>query len=138
MTAGNNQYNILHFSDLHIDYNYKEGRSSDCKDLVCCQDKHGSSGYALSKKYGNAQCDTPEVTLNDIIDDVKDKVATPEIILVTGGLVTRDANLTQAQRVASFGKTIAKFKTAFPTSRIFVALGNTDITATNQESFAAA
>ncbi len=29
-------YNILHISDLNIDYNYVEGASSDCSDLVCC------------------------------------------------------------------------------------------------------
>ena len=37
-------YNILHISDLNVDYNYVEGARSDCQDLVCCQAKHGTDG----------------------------------------------------------------------------------------------
>ena len=37
-------YNILHISDLNVDYNYVEGARSDCQDSVCCQLKHGTDG----------------------------------------------------------------------------------------------
>jgi hypothetical protein len=36
------------------------------------------------------ECDTPAETLDEILADVKEKVAAPEIILITGGLVSRD------------------------------------------------
>jgi hypothetical protein len=35
------------------------------------------------------ECDTPAETLDEILADVKEKVAAPEIILITGGLVSR-------------------------------------------------
>jgi hypothetical protein len=37
-------YNILHISDLNVDYNYVEGARSDCPDMICCQLKHGNEG----------------------------------------------------------------------------------------------
>jgi len=135
--ATGNQYNILHFTDLYIDYNYQEGTLSHCGGLVCCQAKYGSSGFPLAKKYGEKECDTPEATLDEILADVKEKVANPEIILVTGALASRDPNLSEGDRVASFGRTIGKFKTTFPDALIFVALGSTDIAANNQQSFSA-
>jgi hypothetical protein len=41
-------YNILHISDLNIDYNYVPGTKADCEDLICCQAKHGTSGGNLA------------------------------------------------------------------------------------------
>jgi hypothetical protein len=127
-----NQYNILHFSDLYIDYNYQESTSTACGGVVCCQSKYGTTDLPLAKKYGEKHCDTPEATLDEIIADVKEKVASPEIILLTGGLVSRDPYLTNSDRVTSFGNTLSKFRSAFPDALIFVALGSTDISGTNQ------
>jgi organic radical activating enzyme len=58
--------------------------------VVCCQAKHGNSTTTPAGKYGAEECDTPAATLDEILADVKEKVASPEIILITGGLVSRD------------------------------------------------
>ena len=58
--------------------------------MVCCQAKHGISTANPARKYGAKECDTPAATLDEILTDIKEKVASPEIILITGGLVSRD------------------------------------------------
>ena len=58
--------------------------------MVCCQEKHGINTATPAGKYGAMECDTPAETLDEILADVKEKVAAPEIILITGGLVSRD------------------------------------------------
>lgn len=122
-------YNILHISDLNVDYNYVEGARSDCSDLVCCQAKHGTDGIKAGK-YGNKNCDTPPVTVSDILTSVN-SVYPPDLVLITGALVSRDPSLTLAQRTASFDTTINSIKTKFPTVPIIIALGNTEFSGTN-------
>ena len=86
----------------------------------------------MSKKYGEKKCDTPEATLDEILADVKEKVANPEIILVTGGVASRDTFLNKTDRVASFGRTLGKIRGTFPDSLVFVALGSSDISGTEE------
>ena len=62
---------------------------------MCCQAKYGTTDFPLAKKYGEKECDTPPATLDEILADVKEKVASPEIILVTGGLASRDPFLSE-------------------------------------------
>jgi hypothetical protein len=64
-------YNILHLSDLNVDLNYMEGTNTECGDLVCCQVKHGSSGFNLAKRYGEARCDTPLIAVQEMFVDIK-------------------------------------------------------------------
>jgi hypothetical protein len=89
-------YNILHISDLNVDYNFVEGAKADCADLVCCQAKHGTSGIHAGK-YGHRNCDTPGVTVSDLLTSIKTGYP-PDLVLITGGLVTRDLSLTPADR----------------------------------------
>ena len=34
-------YTILQLSDWHVDFRYKEGASTACKEEICCQERHG-------------------------------------------------------------------------------------------------
>jgi hypothetical protein len=129
MSGARSSYNILHISDLNVDYNYVEGTRSDCSDLVCCQAKHGIDGIQAAK-YGNENCDTPSVTVSDILTSVN-SVYPPDFVLITGALVSRDPSLTLAQRTTSFDTTINSIKTKFPTVPIIIALGNTEFSGTN-------
>lgn len=55
---GRSTYSILHISDPHVDYNYKEGASTDCKSFICCHQVHGTSEPTANSK-GDKECDTP-------------------------------------------------------------------------------
>lgn len=71
MSSPPSNYNILHISDLYVDLNYTEGRRTDCGELICCQNKHGTSGYSLSQRYGEANCDTPLIAIQEMFVDIK-------------------------------------------------------------------
>lgn len=50
----------------------------------------------------------------------------PDIILVTGNLVSRDPFLTDAEVQTSFKDTLTLIKTEYPTTPVFVSVGATE------------
>lgn len=70
-TVGELSSSMLHISDIHVDYEYVVGGTTDCDRPLCCRDKNNSP--QLSGEYGTlirAKCDIPEKTLESMIDDV--------------------------------------------------------------------
>lgn len=121
MSGAGSTYKVLHLSDLHVDYNYVAGKTANCGQLICCQAKHGTV-EPLSETYGNVNCDTP----SDAIDKMLASIAaahTPDLIIITGGLVSRDLTLSKASALTSVATTLGKIATVFPTAQTYVALG---------------
>jgi hypothetical protein len=58
----------IQLSDLHIDFEYKEGMPSVCGYPICCRD-NGENVFPLKKdtplagKWGDYNCDLPVPTL---------------------------------------------------------------------------
>ncbi len=96
--GGRATYKILHLSDLNVDYKYKVGYTADCGELICCQEKHGQTGSDLSGEYGHSNCDTPPDSVTEMLQRIKDQY-TPDIVIVSGGLVSRDLTLTEEEAV---------------------------------------
>ncbi len=74
--------------------------------------------------------------MSEILTSVN-SVYPPDLVLVTGALVSRDSSLTLAQRTTSFDTTLNLIKTKFATVPIIAALGNTEFSGTNSQSFSA-
>jgi sphingomyelin phosphodiesterase len=75
----------VHLSDIHLDLEYKVGANPDCGDFLCCRDTTGGfkmleSGAAV---WGDYECDTPEKTLDNLLDYVVNEVK-PDAIFWTG------------------------------------------------------
>lgn len=70
---------ILQISDMHWDPYYQEGSLADCPETLCCREKvkdlviNRISNDKLAGKYGDyRKCDTPEVTLDSMIQHIQD------------------------------------------------------------------
>lgn len=127
MSGSISSYKILHLTDLNIDYKYVAGSSSDCGELICCQAKHGTE-VPVAETYGNHNCDTSSEALDKMLASIA-AAQTPNLIIITGGLVSRDPSLTPAEALASVSTTLAKIAAAFPGVQTYIALGATELAA---------
>ena len=62
--------------------------------------------------YGDYNCDTPPDAIDEMLDRIK-ALYTPDLILISGGLVSRDLNLNQAAALTSLGKTLDMIRSKF-------------------------
>ena len=124
--TGKGTFNMLHLSDLHYDPNYREGKSNDCGEPLCCQadqkDGDPAKGTA-AQKFGDYKCDVPEITLDSMLQDTLQHK--PDHILFTGDIVAH--NIWQ-QTVASNENVIknsaAKISETFKNAKFHPAIGN--------------
>jgi predicted MPP superfamily phosphohydrolase len=97
---------------LHVDYTYSEGYSADCRERRCCHESDGISG-TLSESYGHFNCDTPSDAIDKMLSSIS-AAHTPDLVLITGGIVSRDTRMTKAEALISIDATLMKVKLAFP------------------------
>ena len=93
--------------------------NSNCRELICCHSKDGSGSSGL---FGEYTCDTPVIALTEMLDSVKTQF-TPDIVMITGGIIARDLTLTQAQVLTSMTATFTTIKAKFPAAQIYFSLG---------------
>lgn len=67
---------IALISDLHVDWDYTPGYSTECGKFTCCRHE---SGLAQSKdkaagKWGDYQCDLPVSTLSNLLETVANEI----------------------------------------------------------------
>ena len=88
-------------SDFHVDYNYEIGKDSDCGKPLCCRSDSGvnSNPTKNSLKWGHFQCDIPVITLESMLDYVKDTVK-PDAILWGGDTIPHDVDSLQTDSSA--------------------------------------
>jgi hypothetical protein len=67
----------------------------------------------LSETYGNFNCDTPEAALDKMLASIA-TAHSPNLIIITGGLVTRDPTLSLASVLTNLDTTLDKIAAAFP------------------------
>ncbi|TNV81201.1 hypothetical protein FGO68_gene7320 [Halteria grandinella] len=120
MSGSGNTYKVLHLTDIHVDYNYVAGSTTECGELICCQAKHGEV-EPLAETYGNPNCDTPADALDKMLASIAAS-HTPDLILITGALVSRDLSLTQPDAPPSLLSTLSKIAAVFPATQTYVAL----------------
>ena len=78
---------VVHFSDVHLDFEYKEGTLANCGEILCCREEAGwptEEGDIAAGAWGMPNdCDIPVQTyqsmLNYIVNDIK-----PDFIIWTG------------------------------------------------------
>ena len=83
---------VLLFTDIHIDYQYREGTSIDCGLVVCCRDDSVIKGKSdMARKWGEYKCDIPEVTLLNMFEYINSEIK-PDIALWGGDSIPHNIN----------------------------------------------
>ena len=61
-------FKIVHVTDIHADFHYKEGSNTDCDLPLCCREGTGNAG-----KWGSlSKCDIPPETVQAFLDQVNE------------------------------------------------------------------
>ena len=113
-----------HFSDTHIYPQYKEGTNPL---IGLCRALSGNAG-----KYGNYNCDTPEVLLSSAVKElVRQSGTTPDFVLYGGDhicmLDTTQSKEMAIERNHNITEYLRYIKKALPETRIFPVIGNHDV-----------
>ncbi|XP_066246927.1 sphingomyelin phosphodiesterase-like [Euwallacea similis] len=116
---------ILHITDVHMDPLYVPGTVVNCPDPLCCESGVPANIEDTAGYWGDyASCDMPWHTMEDMLDQIKEKHEL-DYIYFTGDIVS---HRTWATTIKSNTDTIKQFftllETAFVNMTVFPILGN--------------
>ena len=112
---------IVQFSDAHLDLLYNEGSNADCSFTYCCRkeideiEKRSSSVPAGKWGMRHYQCDPPQITFENVLEEVKKQQA--EYLFWTGDSTPHDDDFITQDEVTQTLSSITKIvQTHFPNS----------------------
>jgi len=77
----------VHFSDVHLDNDYKAGTLANCTEILCCREEAGwpiEDGDIPAGEWGGMdRCDIPPKTYQSMLDYIVHEIK-PDIIFWTG------------------------------------------------------
>ncbi|KAK9736131.1 Calcineurin-like phosphoesterase [Popillia japonica] len=121
-------FKVLHISDTHFDPYYLEGSNADCAEPLCCRLTNGApiSKEQAAGKWGDyRKCDTPKITVDNMLKHIQDTHPDIDYILWTGDLPPHDIwNQTKEENLKIIKETVKQMSEMFPNVPIFPALGN--------------
>lgn len=115
-------------SDLHIDYDYTEGMSSDCNKPLCCRSDSGApdSPDKAAGKWGNYQCDLNEIALKNMLEFIKDELK-PDLLLWGGDSIPHNVDSITLESNVQIMKNITKAVVdGLEGIKVYPAIGNHD------------
>lgn len=120
---GSPKLNILHLTDLHIDFSYKPGSDAECGKPLCCQD--GVPKGKPAGKWGDYRnCDIPIWTVEDLFKNLS-KTSKFDYILWTGDLPNHHIwNQTREEQLEKLNNLTRLFLKYFPKTPVFPSVGN--------------
>ena len=118
--------NVLHVSDIHIDFFYMEGTPTYCDEPLCCRggvkarNDSKPAGYWGSNK---GDCDLPYHTFNLFLEQVKNKDI--DMIIWTGDNTAHDIwKQSEAYNLNHTTIISNRFKDVFPGIPVLPTIGN--------------
>ncbi|GFN96995.1 sphingomyelin phosphodiesterase [Plakobranchus ocellatus] len=129
---------VLHLTDLHLDFQYREGANADCREPLCCREDDAALAYYNSSvpsvkesgdkagKYGHyGTCDIPSVTLVSLFKHLKNQSEKFDYILFTGDVPPHDIwNQSRADQLRYLHTLDEMFQTNLPGVPVYWAVGN--------------
>ncbi|CAG9816256.1 unnamed protein product [Phaedon cochleariae] len=121
-------FKVLHLSDTHYDPYYMEGSNADCSEPLCCRLTNGpaNSKETAAGKWGDyRKCDSPKITVDNMLQHIQETHPDIDYILWTGDLPPHDIwNQTKEENLKILKDTVKQMSDMFPGAPIFPALGN--------------
>ncbi|KAJ8940101.1 hypothetical protein NQ318_016017, partial [Aromia moschata] len=121
-------FKVLHLSDTHYDPYYMEGSNADCAEPLCCRFTNGPAANKESAagKWGDyRKCDSPKVTVDNMLQHIQETHPDIDYIIWTGDLPPHDIwNQTREENLKILKDTVKQMSDMFPGAPIFPALGN--------------
>ncbi|KAK7026880.1 hypothetical protein VNI00_015422 [Paramarasmius palmivorus] len=85
-SKGNSPFQVVHFSDVHIDREYTVGAEANCTKPICCRNYADHTGPVEipAEPNGNRKCDTPTSLAQSLLEATK---ANNKFSIFTGDVV---------------------------------------------------
>ncbi|KAF9269660.1 sphingomyelin phosphodiesterase [Marasmius fiardii PR-910] len=85
-SKGNAPFQVVHFSDVHIDRQYTVGSEANCTKPICCRNfaDHTGPVQIAAEPNGNRKCDSPTSLAQSLLDAIN---ANNKFSIFTGDLV---------------------------------------------------
>jgi len=124
---------FLHFTDIHYDKSYKENTPNNCViaskvGLKCCRSYDiGLKPYKKSSKWGDYNCDSPLLLVNNSFIWMKNNLPNIDFIVYTGDTSGHhDITQTVENNIKSSNEISKLIDNLYPTIPFYQVLGNHD------------
>jgi sphingomyelin phosphodiesterase len=121
-------YNVLHITDLHVDYTYTTGNNANCNEPLCCREENGpTSNPADAAQYWGtiSVCDIPYRTLDQFFQFVVRQNMNIDFIIWTGDNIAHNiweqTENTQADTTLNISQALKNY---FPNTPVYPIFGN--------------
>ncbi|KAF5314518.1 hypothetical protein D9611_007116 [Ephemerocybe angulata] len=132
VVAGRNPpFQVVHFSDVHIDREYTVGADAACTKPVCCRkyaDQAGKPVQTPAKPNGMRNCDTPPSLTQNLLNSIG---ANNKFSIFTGDIVEAAVWLVTQDEVTKDIDLFTQEMTSIPQVKVYPALGNHESAPTN-------
>ncbi|CAF1315960.1 unnamed protein product [Adineta ricciae] len=117
--------NILHLSDIHVDFLYKPGSQADCAQPLCCRQGQPAPGHIGAGFWGDYRnCDIPYWTAEAILKYAA-AVEKADFIYYTGDLPAHNVwNQSRSDQLYSLNTINQMLASIFPNKTFYSAVGN--------------
>lgn len=119
---------VLHISDTHVDFEYREGSEADCNEPLCCHagDQPKSHlGRRPAGKWGAfSTCDIPPATFEHMLKTVRDTQQI-DYVIWTGDIVPHNVwNTSRSGNLDALRYSVEALQKYLPGVPVYPALGN--------------
>ncbi|KAI0311070.1 sphingomyelin phosphodiesterase [Amylostereum chailletii] len=92
LSRGRTPFQVVHFSDVHIDREYTVGADANCTKNICCRDFADHTGPITEPAgpFGNSQCDSPIDLAQSMLGAVGSLGKGAKFAIFTGDVVEGD------------------------------------------------
>ncbi|KAJ2936622.1 hypothetical protein H1R20_g473, partial [Candolleomyces eurysporus] len=130
VSSGKTPFQVVHFSDIHIDRQYTVGAEASCTKPICCRNYADQTGPVTNaaRPYGSRNCDTPTFLAQNFLRTIgsnnKFSIFTGDVIEASVWLADR---VTVQHDIEEFNREL----TTIPQVPVYPALGNHESAPTN-------
>ncbi|KIJ36791.1 hypothetical protein M422DRAFT_34142 [Sphaerobolus stellatus SS14] len=92
VSKGKAPFQVVHFSDVHIDREYTTGSEANCTKPICCRNFADDTAPAMipAGPFGNRQCDAPSDLADTMFGAIKQVASSAKFSIFTGDVVAHD------------------------------------------------
>lgn len=115
-------------SDLHLDFDYTPGMSSNCGRPLCCRSESGipDDPKFAAGKWGNYNCDVPERTVSSMLDFVASDLK-PDAVFWLGDSIPHNVDSLNLDSNIEIVKNVTQLVAdGLKDYKVFPAMGNHD------------
>jgi len=89
VSRGREPFQVVHFSDVHIDRQYTIGAEANCTKNICCRNFASQTGPTQepAQPFGNPKCDSPSNLAESLLNAILEIVPNARFSIFTGDVI---------------------------------------------------